>query len=328
MRKLFGRLIAGLLFGFIVYLILVIFADLRQIGSHLERFDWRLSPLIIIGTLLNYVLRFVKWHYFLNIIGIENLSLLESARIFVAGFPLAVTPGKVGEALKGLWLNQATGTPVSRGVSVVLAERISDGFAVLALSTLGVIAYPQYWPAFVVIFACLAIFVAFTQFRSFGLRLIEISKRIPLVKMIAVQVEEFYEGSHLLFKPRATLTAVTLGIIAWLGEGIAMYLVLVGLGVDPTGDTFFLAVFILSFSTVLGAVSALPGGIGAAEASITGMLSILVGLDTGTSATGTLLIRFATLWFGVGLGLVSWVFSTDLLTLQTPDNSSPEGSSN
>jgi uncharacterized protein (TIRG00374 family) len=254
------------------------------------------------------------------LIGIEDLSIRESARIFVAGFPLAVTPGKVGEALKGVWLHHVARSPVSLGVSVVLAERISDGFAVLALSTLGVIAYPQYWPAFAFILASLIGFVLFTQFRKFGLSLIHIFQRLPLLKLISAQLLEFYEGSHILFKPRATLTAVFLGTFAWLGEGVAMYLVLVGLGVETNENTFFMAVFILSFSTVVGAVSALPGGIGAAEASITGMLTLLVGLQTGTAAAATLLIRLATLWFGVGLGLVIWTASKDLLVLETQEN--------
>jgi uncharacterized protein (TIRG00374 family) len=317
-------LIAGLVFGFLVYLLLVIIADIRQVGSHIENFNWSYAPLILLGTLFNYVLRFFKWHYYLHIVGMREISLRDSARIFVAGFPLAVTPGKVGEALKGLWLNQLTGAPVSHGVSVVLAERISDGFAVLLLSLLGVIAYPQYWPAFAAIFAALAAFVAFTQFRGLGLKLIHLTQQIPLISLIAAQIQEFYDGSHLLFKPRATITAVSLGTAAWLGEGIAMFLVLVGLGVEPSADTFFMAVFILSFSTVVGAVSALPGGIGAAEVSITGMLTLLVGLSAGTSATATLLIRFATLWFGVGLGTVSWVSSKDLLVPDTRSNQSEE----
>lgn len=320
MRKLFRRILAGLLFGFVVYLVLVILADFRQVGSQLESFDWRLTPLILLGTVFNYILRFIKWHYYLQLIGIKDLSIRESARIFVAGFPLAVTPGKVGEALKGVWLHHVARSPVSLGVSVVLAERISDGFAVLALSTLGVIAYPQYWPAFAFILAGLIGFVLFTQFRKFGLSLIHIFQRLPLLKLISAQLLEFYEGSHILFKPRATLTAVFLGTFAWLGEGVAMYLVLVGLGVETNENTFFMAVFILSFSTVVGAVSALPGGIGAAEASITGMLTLLVGLQTGTAAAATLLIRLATLWFGVGLGLVIWTASKDLLVLETQEN--------
>jgi len=66
---------------------------------------------------------------------------------------------------------------------------------------------------------------------------------------------------------------------------------------------------------VVGAVSALPGGLGAAEASISGMLILLLGIHADSAAAATLLIRFATLWFGVGLGLIVWIFSRELLGL-------------
>jgi uncharacterized membrane protein YbhN (UPF0104 family) len=82
-----------------------------------------------------------------------------------------------------------------------------------------------------------------------------------------------------------------------------------------------MAVFILSFSTVIGAVSALPGGLGAAEASIAGMLTLLMSLPKGIATAATLLIRFATLWFGVGIGLVVWFFSRQLLLFETQSES-------
>ena len=83
-----------------------------------------------------------------------------------------------------------------------------------------------------------------------------------------------------------------------------------------------IAVFTLAFSTIVGAVSALPGGLGAAELSITGMLSLLLGLSVGTSAAATLIIRFATLWFGVTLGLLVWTRSRDWLLLEPRLNDS------
>jgi uncharacterized protein (TIRG00374 family) len=316
MRNLRRRLIAGLVFGFLVVLGLALLGDVRQVVGHLAAFSWGLLPLILAGTLLNYVLRFFKWHFYLAQIGVRQISWRESARLFVAGFPLAVTPGKVGEALKGVWVNQKTGVPVARAVTVVLAERISDGLAVLVLSTLGVIAYPSYWPAFAAVLAALLAAVALSQIRPLALALIGFAEQMPGIRRIGHHLRAFYEGAYALFRPRAFITAVGLGTIAWLGEGIAMYLVLLGLGVPGGWQTLSLAVFILAFSTVVGAVSALPGGLGAAEASIAGMLSLLMALPAGTAAAATLLIRFATLWFGVGLGLVVWTFSKDLLALE------------
>ena len=310
------RLIAGLLFGFLVVVVLTLLSDVRQVGGSLASFRWALIPLILLCTLFNYAVRFLKWNFFLRLIGVRDLAWRESARLFVAGFPLALTPGKVGEALKAVWLNRMTGTPTARGVTVVLAERISDGLAVLALSALGVVAYPAYWPAFATILGLLLTGVILSQIRPVALALIRMAERLPLIGRIAHHLLEFYEGTYALFRPVSTLAAVGLGTLAWLGEGIGMYLVLLGLGAAPGWQTLSMAVFVLSFSIAVGAVSALPGGLGATEGSIAGMLTLLMALPASTAAAATLLIRFATLWFGVALGLSVWSRSRDLLTLE------------
>jgi uncharacterized protein (TIRG00374 family) len=309
-------LIIGLIFGFLVVLGLTLLSDLRAVSQHIVEFRWALYPAVLGLTLFNYLLRGFKFHYYLRQIGAQSIPIKESSQIFVAGFPLAVTPGKVGEALKGVWIHhKAPEVTIARGVSVVVAERISDGLAVLLLSTLGVIAYPQYWPAFLAVLVVLLGIIIVSQIRPLSLALLDLVAKIPLIKRFAPSLLEFYEGSFALFNPKVTFIAVGLGLISWLGEGIGFYVILIGLGVPPSLETAAIAIFILSFSTVVGAVSALPGGLGAAEASISGMLILLLGLDAGTAAAATLLIRFATLWFGVGLGLLVWPFSKDLLGL-------------
>ena len=96
------------------------------------------------------------------------------------------------------------------------------------------------------------------------------------------------------------------------------FFILKGLGVPSGWETLSIAVFVLAFSTVIGAVSALPGGLGAAEASIAGMLTLLVGITKDTAAAATLLIRFATLWFAVALGLAVWAaFRRTLFSSET-----------
>ena len=311
-------MIPGLIFGFLVFLGLVLMGDIRQVSGLVLAFQWRYFPLVLALTLFNYILRFFKWHYYLGQVGVREYPLLKSARLFLAGFPLAVTPGKVGEALKGVWLERETGLPVSKGISVVLAERVSDGLGVLALSTLGVIAYPRYWPGFAVVLGGLIVMIILIQIRPAALWLLDIVGKLPLLKQVSSGSRQFYEGSFALFKPKALLIAVGIGTVSWLGEGIGMYYVLKGLGVPEGWDTLSIAVFVLAFSTVIGAVSALPGGLGAAEASIAGMLVLLLGLSSDTAAAATLLIRFATLWFAVFLGLIVWgIFFKQRLLMNT-----------
>ncbi len=58
----------------------------------------------------------------------------------------------------------------------------------------------------------------------------------------------------------------------------------------------------------------LPGGLGAAELSVAGLLLLVIDQPEMTSTlagAATLLIRFATLWFGVLIGVIGlWRVST------------------
>jgi uncharacterized protein (TIRG00374 family) len=310
------KLIPGLLLGFLVFTILILLSDLRQVGTEIREFPLQIMVLVLGLTLVNYILRFIKWQYFLRQVGIHQLSILDSARIFVAAFPLALTPGKVGETIKGVWLNQVTGSPTALGVSVVLAERVSDGLAMLVLSTVGVIAYRRYWPAFAIVLGLLLGVVIISQIRPLAKHFLGFGVRLPVVNRFALAINEFYEGSFTLFRPWTTFISVSLGILAWLVVGIGFYFILIGLGETPGVSTLSIAIFVLSFSKVIGAVTALPGGLLAIDVSMIGMLVLLLDMDTNTAAAATLLIRFATLWFGVGLGFVVWLFSRDLLSGQ------------
>lgn len=315
-KSILRRMVPGLLLGIVVMVILTLLGDVREVGALLQTFDWRIFPLALLFTLFNYTLRFLKWQYYLHQVGVRGFAWRRSLQIFVAGFPLAVTPGKVGEVFKGIWLEQQTGLPVARGVSLIVAERVSDGLAVLMLSVFGVIAHPQYWPAFIVIFGILLAGIVISQIRPLALGILGFTERLPLLGKAVPALREFYEGSFVLFRPQAALVGVGLGTISWFGEGIGFYFILKGLGMPAGLETFSNAVFILAFSTVVGAVSALPGGLGASEASIAGMLVLVGGAAPAIASAATVIIRLATLWFGVTLGLITWAFSTRLLNLQ------------
>lgn len=312
MHTLRNRLLIGLGLGILVMLGLAFWSDLTALRRILTTFRWGFFPLALLCTLFNYVLRFIKWHYYARLVGARDLPAGASARLFVAGFPLAVTPGKAGEALKALWLSEWSSVPFARGLPVVLAERFSDGVAVLALSAVGMFALPSLWPGFLAMLVVCVCVVVLSQARPLALWLLHHAERLPVIGSKMHSLREFYEAGALLLSPIPLLTAVGLGMVSWLGEGVGFYLILLGLGVAPGWTTLANAVFVLGFSTLVGSASALPGGLGAAEASITGLLLLTVTADHGTAGAATLLIRLATLWFGVTLGLIVWAITPNL----------------
>ncbi len=316
------NLLFGLLLGVLVMGATALAGDLRQVTGDIGRFDWPLAPWILGAACFSYGVRFVKWHYLVRRSGAADLTPAADARIFLSGFPLSVTPGKVGEALKAVWLNQAAGLPVSQGLSVVLADRLSDGLAMVLLSTAGVLALPRAWPAFGAAAGALILVVVLSQFRRLTLGLLEAGARLPWIGQLMPAASRFYEAAHGLLRPRPALVAVILGGAAWFAEGAATFGVLVGLGVPASPGLLATAVFAFAFSTIIGALSALPGGLGATEASLAGLLVLLVHLPAATAAAATLLLRLATLWFAVLIGLVTWALSPNLVlarTQPTPD---------
>ena len=57
-------------------------------------------------------------------------------------------------------------------------------------------------------------------------------------------------------------------------------------------------------SVILGSVSMLPGGLGVTEGSFAGLISFY-GLDFSTALVVAVIVRFFTLWYGVGIGFLA-----------------------
>jgi uncharacterized protein (TIRG00374 family) len=95
--------------------------------------------------------------------------------------------------------------------------------------------------------------------------------------------------------------AVGTGIVSWGFESVALWYTLLAFGVSSTPVLFGSAFAALNAGTLVGAISLLPGGAGAAEAAIAGIL--VQQTDREVAAAATLLIRLCTLWFGALLGV-------------------------
>jgi uncharacterized protein (TIRG00374 family) len=181
---------------------------------------------------------------------------------------------------------------------------------------MGVIAYPNYAAGFIAVLCLLLGIILVSQVRPLAIGVLNFGAGLPVIKKYISSIRDLYEGSYSLFRPTAVIAAVGLGAVSWLGEGVGFYFILRGLGLEPGWNTLSQAVFILSFSTIIGAVSALPGGLGAAELTIAGMLAFLVGVEGAVASSAAILIRLATLWFGVSLGLVLWSTSPQLFGIR------------
>ena len=96
-----------------------------------------------------------------------------------------------------------------------------------------------------------------------------------------------------------------LGLLGWLAEGYAFYLLLDWMGAEIAPTT---AIAIFLFSTLAGGLTGAPGGVGGAEAAMVALLT-LEGVPLAMSIPATAIIRLTTLWFAIVIGLLIFPFA-------------------
>jgi uncharacterized membrane protein YbhN (UPF0104 family) len=303
-RDLARLLIIGLGLGFLAFVGVALLSDLSALLAHAMRFTWWLMVPILLLRVANWLLRFVKWHFYLRVVGVRNISVRESAAVFLIGFPLAISPGKAAEALKSMLLQRLTGAPIAQTLPVVASERLSDGVAVLLLIAWSILnlAAHEYWSIVFTTLGALLSGIAILQYRPLCMALLQMLSRLPYIGRFARSFKVFYESSYQIVQLPNLIFAVGLGTLANALDGLGVYLILVGIGLPAEFETFAQALLVISLSVVAGALSGMPGSIGASDLTITGALQHLVGLSAPQAGFVTLVARFVQLWFGVLVG--------------------------
>lgn len=316
-RRLGVQLLWSLLLALLVYIGLIVYGDWRQLSALLADFPWGwLAPTLAL-TLVNFGVRLLKWHWYLRLIR-TPISFGQSARIYGISFLMMMTPGKVGEFVRAFMVRNVSGAPVSVVAPVVLAERMTDGLAMILLAGIGLLAVDDArirLAAVTALVAIAAIIVAI-QIRPLALWCLGLGHRLPLVNRFADKLSAFYESSYFLLQPKYLVASVLIGVFSWASQGLAFYLVLLGFGAVAGVGAMLTSISAFNMSTVVGAVVATPGGLGGVESSLAALSIQLLGLSRPAAAAAALLIRFATLWFGVAIGLVSLALWPHLLTTQ------------
>lgn len=293
----------GIAAAALLYVAGSLYAGVDEVGGALASFRWGLYVPVLALTLVNYGLRFWKWHYLLARLGV-TLPVRESALFFTAGLAMVISPGKAGELVKPWLVRVRTGVPMAQTIPALITERLTDGMAVLGLAAISVSTYAGdravwVWGAIAVAVAGLAML----SHKGLSLAVLHLLRKLPGVHRIGAKLEEMYLAMRMCVAPVPLVLTVLASVVAWGAECVGYMLVFQGFGVDASLD---LSTFLYAFATVFGGL--MPGGLGMADGALVGgALQFVPGLDEAVSVAAALLIRVATLWFGVVLGAFALV---------------------
>lgn len=311
------RWLAFALVGMFVFAALSLFADVERLGTRFRDFSGISVGLALALALANYAVRWLRWELYLRSVRVD-VPTRPSALVFVAGFSMALTPGKVGELLKAVLLRDATGADPVRTAPVVVAERVTDLVALVILTMLGVFAYGQALSVVIAASTVLLCALGVLSIRPLAHAIIGAVGRLPRVgPRIAPKLLASYDPMAHLLRPWPLLWGTGLGVIAWLCECLGFAWIIRGF--SGTEISLFTATFIYALTTVIGALSFLPGGLLATEGSMTFLLvSAAQGIDEPTAVAATLLTRLCTFWFAVVLGFAALALLRQNLPAREP----------
>lgn len=274
----------------------------RVVAGAVRHFDVRviLPVLLLVGGF--YLLQGLRWHFLLRDVGAAG-RLADSQLINLAGQAVtAVLP--LGDLTRALLASEASGVELGAVVATVTVQELTfmlllvlaaapglallpHGFALMAAVVLGVAA----------IFAILVVPQLFAAVR----RLVAAT---PGLRALRGQVDALQGGvRHLIARPDVLAGSMfDLGRV--VAANAALLLILRGLGVDTLG--WWQGALVLAVSFVGGAISFLPGGIGANEASVVGVLVVL-GVNPATAAAAAILQRVTLTGVGTLGGLAAFL---------------------
>ena len=270
-----------------------------DLASALQRFDARWLPVVLGLTLLNYGLRFLKWSLLLRAAGV-HVPTAANARLYFACLAMVVTPARLGELYKLVFLRKLHGVAATRSLPPLVLERITDALAVLALVTVQPFGRALAPVAVITAVAALIGVAALLARPVWRRRALDVLGRLPLLRTRRDRVDELLQGHAHLLRARHFGPAMALSVAAWWAECVGLVLLCTALGttlglVDGT--------WIYALSTLVGNLTFLPGGLVGTEASLLALLRN-AGVSEAAAVAATALVRGATLWFAVLLGLL------------------------
>lgn len=251
--------------------------------------------LLVLGlSLLSYGARFLRWHRFVHALG-HRLPALRHLGIYLSGFALTLTPGKAGETIRSYYLHPH-GVSYAESLGSFVAERLLDVMVVSLFAALIVLYLPEHRALVGAALTGGLLLLALFHSRLFQ----QLSQRLARRTGGRHAAQGLDSLRHLLSGRRLAL-ALPPTLLAWAAQGLGLALIVQALG-HALPLPQLLAIYCLSI--LAGALSFIPGGLGATEAAMA-LLLVAAGLPQADAIAAALIARGLTLWPAIALGMLA-----------------------
>ncbi len=309
-KKIELQVVFFFILSFFIYLLIVFWGNLPAIINSVKHLSLTFILLALLTTLINYLLRFLRFRYLISRLRIK-LPLFHSLLISFSGLAMSITPGKGGELLKAYFISDfspSTSVSFAYSAPVVIFERLSDALGTFILLSWGLWHYQSIrWLIFLTL-AGVIFFIFLITNTWFIDKVYFFLKKISFLNFLTNHLQSFHQGSKQLLQPKTLTVSSFISLFAWLAEVGTLAIIYFAFTNHINLNTLAILAFIFTFSSILGFLSLMPGGIIVTEGGKIGFLILIFHLSRSLAVTIVLLVRLLTLWFGVALGSIALLY--------------------
>ena len=291
-------------FGLAAIVALIVASDPSALGHDIARFNLILVPAIFACSASYYVLQGLRWYFLLREIG-ARISPGDSILLNIAGQSTSMLP--LGELTRAVFVSEACAdVEFGEVVATVTVQELIFMLILILIAVPGVLSVHRALPGLIVALLGITAVMAVLMVPSLFHLVHHVVERTPVLRRFTGQVDRLRQETVVLLHRPGTLGWSVLSV-AGAGTGVTL-LWLVVFGLNGRGLSWPMASFVLAAAYVAGAVSLIPGGIGATELGVVGLL-VVAGIDPATATAAALLQRVGDKGFATAMGFIAYAIA-------------------
>ena len=313
--KLDNRLILVLVAVVGIYAIFLFISDYNIISEKISNFKINYLPLILFFVSASWIPLIIKWHFLLKNSEV-NIPLTKSIAVWFAGVAFEITPGHVGVLMKSQILKTSFNISRTKTVPIIIVEKAYELIGALLASIIGIIVLGMEFYLIIIAISGLVVIFFFMYHKPASELFFNRITKLKFFSKYVENISEFYEIVKKSTNVKVATICILLALTYWFMVSAAAYYTLIAFDVNILDYLKVLAIY--TTSSLLGAISFIPGGIGITEGTLTGLLT-LEGIEISTALILSVMIRVLTLWYLVCIGFIALKF-TGAFILRTDPN--------
>lgn len=283
------------------------YIDGEQFAKALHQFDWRYAPFVAALGLASVLVK--SWRFATLVRQVQQVPRALAMRVYVAGQSATLLPG--GIAARSAMLERE-GVKVEDSAPAVALSSICDQIGFIVCGLVAAAWFEQARkPVFILIgvLAAVSVVLGIEATRTWLVRLIE--KILHRFKLLD-KWRGFVDSMRKTLSWRILAMGVGNTLLSFALLVLALHLCLAGIGVSVHPLTLLLA---FTLPTMLGRISALPGGFGVTEVGMVGILDQAPKVTLDQAAVAVMIFRAATIVFTAVAGgivyAIGWKHQTE-----------------